>query len=379
VIVVFAGCIGRFPVGGHAWVDMQYLLGLQDLGHDVYYLEDGGAGSWVYNWETEEITTDLDYPTRYLRASLEPIGLGDRWIYRAGDESVGMDLQEFVERCSAAELLIVRASPIEIWRPEYELPRRRIYIDSDPGFTQFRAHNRDATLIATVERCDELFTVGQRVGLRGCPVPTLDRHWHRMLPPVSLREWPTADGPPATHFTAVMQWRSYEEVEYQGVRYGNKDREFEQFLDLPRRTEQPFRIAVTGIRPEALSPHGWEVTVGWQDSFTPASYRDFVRSSRAEFGVAKHGYVATRSGWVSDRSACYLSAGRPVLVQDTGLGETLPTGEGIVTFRDLSEAVRGVEAINADYAGHRRAARALAEEYFSASRVLTQVLERTFG
>jgi hypothetical protein len=379
VIVVFAGCIGRFPVGGHAWVDMQYLLGLQELGHDVYYLEDCGLGSWVYNWETEEVTTDLDYPTRYLRDCLEPICLGDRWIYRAGDRSVGMDLTEFIERCSDAGLFIVRASPIDIWRKEYDRPRRRIYIDSDPGFTQFRIHNGDPALCGTVERCHELFTVGQRVGLPDCPIPTVGRHWHRMLPPVSLREWVPAEGLPATHFTTVMQWRSYAEVEYEGIRYGNKNREFAKFIDLPRWSSQPFRIALTGARPEELSAHGWEVTVGWEDSFTPSSYRDLIRGSRAEFGVAKHGYVATRGGWVSDRSACYLGVGRPILVQDTGLGESLPIGEGIVTFDNLPEAVRGVEIVNADYERHRRAAKALADEYFSAPRVLTQLLERAFG
>jgi hypothetical protein len=160
------------------------------------------------------------------------------------------------------------------------------------------------------------------------------------------------------------------------VRYGQKDREFPRFLALPTRTGQPFRLALTGAPPEPLEENGWEVVPGWEVSATPWSYQRFVQWSRAEFGVAKHGYVAMRGGWVSDRTLCYLASGRPALVQETGLSERLPTGKGLVTFTGPTSALAGIEQINDDHAGHCAAARALAEEYFAAERVLPLFLER---
>ena len=379
MIVVLAGSIGRFPVGGHAWVDLQYLLGLRELGCDVYYLEECGPGSWVYDWQTEQITTDLGYPTEYLRKCLEPFGLGARWIYRAGDAALGMDVEEFRGVCERADLLILRGVPLPWWREEYAWPRRRAFVDCDPGFTQFRLASGSAQLGEAAARCERHFTVGQGVGEPGCGVPEVGLRWHRMLPPVALSEWPEAPPGAATHFSSVLQWRSYKEVEHAGVRYGNKDREFPHFLDLPRRTAQPFRMALTGAPPEWLARHGWDVVSGWLASLTTDDYRRFIQASRAEFGVAKHGYVATRSGWFSDRSACYLASGRPVLVQETGLPDALQGGRGLLTFRDADGALRAIDRINADYAGHCRAARALAEEHFAAGRVLSGLLEVATG
>src|SRR5947209_4461435 len=136
MMIILSGSIGRLPVGGHAWIDMQYIAGLRAIGHDVYYLEECGPESWVYNWESEQLTTDLDYPSGYVRSCLEPLGLAGRWIYRAGEVSAGMGVGEFIDICSRADLLLFRAVPLALWRLEYSLPRRRAFIDADPGFTQ---------------------------------------------------------------------------------------------------------------------------------------------------------------------------------------------------------------------------------------------------
>jgi hypothetical protein len=354
---------------------MQYLAGLRALGHEVYYLEECGAESWVYNWDTEQLTTDLAYPAGYIQACLRLLGLEHAWIYRAGEQAVGMPVEEFRGRCAAADLLIIRAVPLAWWRPEYALPRRRVFIDADPGFTQISLAQGHPDLTATVARCERLFTIGQRLGAPDCPVPLGDRRWEKTVAPVALAHWPVAEDGPAGHFTAIMQWRGFRDVTYAGVQYGQKDREFPRFLDLPRRTTQPFRLALTGGDAEELVRHGWEVVPGWEPSRTPESYRAFIQASRAEFGVAKHGYVQMRGGWFSDRSVCYLASGRPVLVQDTGLADWLPTGEGVVTFSDAREALVGVARINADYAAQRRAARQIAETYFAAERVLPPLLD----
>ncbi|MUG98011.1 glycosyltransferase family 1 protein [Scytonema sp. UIC 10036] len=373
--VIFASAIGRFPIGGNAWSDLQYLLGLRSLGHNVFYLEECGSESWVYNWESEQLTTELDYPTNYVKNCLEPLGFENQWIYRAGDRSVGMEVDAFRDICSQADLMIVRGSPISLWREEYKLPKRRIYIDADPGFTQINIACGHRELINTIEHCDRLFTIGQRIGAGDCLIPTIGKHWLKTLPPVALSYWPVTENDNSIHFSSIMQWHSYREVVYEGVTYGNKDKEFLKFIDLPQLTKQPFRIALSGGFPNELSQYGWEVLPGWIASFTPDSYQKFVQESRAEFGVAKQGYVATKGGWFSDRSVCYLASGKPVLVQDTGLRDWLPIGEGILTFCDQKEALKGTETINADCERHQYAARQLAEEYFNSDKVLSSLLE----
>jgi hypothetical protein len=377
--IVFSGSMGRAGVGGLAWMNMQYLAGFTELGHDVYYLEDCGAESWVYDFDAQGLTTELAYPASYVRESLELLGLQGKWMYRAGDASQGMSIEEMAAVCAEADVFIVHAVPISMWRREYSLPRRRIYIDVDPGFIQIDLLNGHRDLTATIERCEHVFTIAQRVGAADCPIPTAGRTWHKTLAPVSLSQWNTTPDTNATHFTTIMQWRGFRDVEYGGVVYGQKDREFPRFIGLPRLTKQKLQLAVSGTPPDDLARHGWEVVPGWKPSRTPASYRSFIRRSRAEFSVAKHGYVKMRGGWFSDRSVCYLASGRPILVQDTGLREWLPIGEGVLTFSDMTEAVAGIERINVDYDLHCRAARRIAEQYFACARVLPPLLETALG
>jgi hypothetical protein len=380
MIIIFSGAIGRCcGLGGRAWECMQFLSGFQALGHKVFYMEDCGEESWIYNWETEQITKDLEYPASYVRDCLEPLGLKDKWIYRAGDRSEGMSLDDFLQICAIADLLILRANPITLWREEYDWPQCRIFIDVDPGFTQIRLVNGDEDLISTVERCEHLFTIGQRIGMVGCPIPTAGRHWFKTVSPVSLIEWPFAETDPGKYFTSVMDWRGYHDIAYNGVLYGQKDKEFPKFFELPRHTSQPLLIGLLGASPEMLTEYGWEVVPGESASRTPQSYRSFIQGSRAEFGVAKHGYVLMRGGWFSDRSVCYLASGRPVLLQDTGQGDFLPIGDGLLTFRDLLDAINGIETINNEYERHCRAARLLAEQHFSTERVLPLLLERAMN
>jgi hypothetical protein len=372
--IVLAGSIGRFPVGGHAWVDLQYLLGLRALGHEVFYLEECGPESWVYHWRRQELTTELSYPTEYVRSTLTPFGFGESWLYRAGEQAVGADTEALREFCHTADLLIVRAVPLPLWRPEYEWPRRKVFIDADPFFTQVQLLRGKPDLLETVARCDQLFTVGQRVGGVDCAVPLAGRKWTITVPPVFLDEWPFVSDDAGECLTSILQWRSYREIEHEGVRYGNKDREFPRYLDLPKRVRQPFCLAVSGAPAGLLEQHGWRTMEGWVASESVTDYRRFVQQSRGEFSVAKHGYVASRCGWFSDRSACYLASGRPVIVQDTGLADSLPLGAGLLSFQTPDDAVACVDALNADYDRHRAAARRIAEEYFDARRVLGDLL-----
>ncbi len=371
--IIFSGAIGQSGLGGQAWANLQYLIGLRELGHEVFYLEDCGESSWIYNWEAGEWTFDIAYPAAYVRECLKPFGFKGRWIYRAGQESVGMPLADFQKACASADLFIMRAIPIWNWRPEYDGPKRRIFIDVDPGFTQMTIESGDKGLAEAIQRCDRLFTVGQRFGAADCLCPTNGWEWLKTLPPVALSHWPFIEAGPQTHFTSIMRWSGFHDANYQGKSYGQKDQEFARFLDLPKLTSQKFRLALNG--PDSLAEYGWEIVPGEVATRTPAGYQQFIQQSRAEFGVAKHGYVQMRGGWFSDRSVCYLASGRPLLLQDTGLTDWLPESEGVLTFGDMKGVLDGIERINADYSHRCRAARDLAENVFATGKVLPCLLE----
>jgi len=374
VKIIFSGTIGRSGLGGQAWATLQYLLGLRALGHEVCYLEDCGDCSYVYDWAKQEWTYELDYPAAYVQDCLAPFGLGEAWIYRTNAGSRGLPLDRFLEFCAAADLLVMRAVPLWVWRPEYDRPRRRAFIDVDPGFTQISIANGDKGMAEGIARAERRFTVGQHIGDAGCPVPTAGGPWLKTLPPVFLPAWPFAENE-ATHFTSVMRWQGFREARFEGATYGQRDQEFPKYLELPRRTGQPFQLALMGTKAEALTEHGWEIAPGEIISRTPASYHGFIQQSRGEFSVPKHGYVQSRGGWFSDRSVCYLASGRPVLMEDTGLRDWLPEGEGVVIFRDMNEAAAGVERINSQYETHQRAARQLAVNCFATEKVLPAFLD----
>jgi hypothetical protein len=374
VKIIFSGTIGRSGLGGQAWAVLQYLIGLRALGHEVCYLEDCGDCSYVYDWGKQEWTYELDYPAAYVHACLAPFSLGDAWIYRTNAGSRGLPLDAFLDFCTSADLLVMRAVPLWVWRPEYDRPSRRAFIDVDPGFTQISIASGDQGIAEGVARAERRFTIGQHIGDAGCPIPTAGGPWLKTLPPVALCEWPFAEHE-AAHFTSVMRWQGFREARFQGAVYGQRDQQFSKYLDLPQRINQGFRLAMMGTRPEDLNRHGWEVAPGEIISATPTSYRDFIRQSRGEFSVPKHGYVESGSGWFSDRSVCYLACGRPVLMEDTSVNDWLPVGEGLVTFKDVDGALSGVNRINANYDQHRRAARRVAENFFAAEKVLPSLLD----
>src|SRR5206468_3114890 len=203
----------------------------------------------------------------------------------------------------------------------------------------------------------------------GRPFDSCGLEWIPTLPPVVLEWWPPAGSIERDALTTVGNWRSYGPIEHDGIRYGLKAHSLRRLLDLPEASGERFELALD-IDPgetrdlEALAQHGWHVVDPRAVAGTPSTYSDFVRSSRGELGIAKEGYVVSRSGWFSDRSACYLASGRPVLAQETGFSRYLPTGEGLLSFETLEQAAAGVEELERDHALHSRRARELAVEHF---------------
>jgi hypothetical protein len=374
VIVIVAGTIGRSVTGGQAWANLHYLLGLRGLGRDVYYLEDVGDWSETYDWKSQCNTTSLDYPARFIHESLAPHGFGDRWSYRTTDEGRGISLSDLKELCRAASLLIVRGVPMLQWRDEYDLPRRRAFIDVDPGFTQLRLLNKDPALVETVARCETLFTYATAIGQPQCLIPDFGRRWLPTVPPIDSSTWSSAPTPIDAPFSTIVRWRGVHDVELGGVHYGQRDQEFPKFFDLPQRTGERFRIALLGEGRAALEAHGWEVVDGGEATTTLASYRDFIVQSKAEFGIAKQCYVEMRGGWISDRSVSFLAAGRPVVVQETGVSEEFRDDKSFVTYGTADEAASAVSDVSANYHAHAEQTSALVSQHFEAARVVEKLL-----
>jgi hypothetical protein len=365
--ILFAGIIARYPFGGVTWCTMMYLLGLRALGHEVFYVED--TGECIYDPVQNARVTDPSYGTSYLHACLEPFQLGDKWTFVNFDGTYHGQSHDTVKRfCADADLYICLSGGSWFWRDEYAQIPRSIFIDSDPGFTQLAIAKGSGWYPDFFRRFRHLFTFGANIGA-GAAVPTGDFTWHKTWQPVTLDDW-RPPCPPGRCFTTVMTWKieSFTDVG------GNKDEEFLRYLNLPSRTSQPFELAINGPR-TLLESHGWPTVDAMVESRTPWTYRRFIHNSRAEFGIAKHTYVATHSGWFSDRTECYLASGRPALVQDTGWSAHLPSGEGLLAFSSPEEALTGIDAINSDYARHSARALDIAREHFAADRVLPSLLE----
>ena len=370
--ILFAGIIARYPFGGVTWCSLMYLLGLRALGHEVFYIED--TGECVYDPVQNTRATDPAYGTSYIHAALDPVGLGERWAFVNYDGTYhGRSRSDVTRYADGCDLFINLSGGSWFWRDEYARIGRKVFIDSDPAFTQLAIAKAEPWYVAFFQRFDRLFTFGSNIGTPQSPVPVGSFTWHKTWQPVTLDKWCTV-APPRDRFTTVMTWQieSFTDVG------GNKDQEFVKFLDLPARTSQKFELAINGPR-QLLRQQGWDTVDAMQVSRTPAEYRQFIQTSKAEFGVAKHTYVATRSGWFSDRTECYLASGRPALVQDTGWTAHLPSGDGLLAFSTIDEAVAGIDRINADYGRHAARAREIASEHFDAARVLPRLLEVACG
>jgi hypothetical protein len=367
--ILFAGIVARYPFGGVTWCSLMYLLGLRALGHEVFYIED--TGECVYDPVLNMRSTDPAYGVAHIQRSLEPFGLGDRWTLVNYDGTYhGRTAEEVRRYCASADLFLNLSGGSWFWRDEYARIPRRVFVDSDPGFTQLAIAKAEPWYVEFFQRFTHLFTFGANIGTAASSVPVGGFTWRHTWQPLALDQW-RAVSPPGDRFTTVMTWQ----IESFADLGGNKDKEFVRFLDLPSRTRQPFELAINGPH-ELLRRHGWGTVDAMRVSRTPWEYRDFVHRSKAEFGVAKHTYVATQCGWFSDRTACYLASGRPALVQDTGWTAHLPSDAGLLAFSSPEEALAGIDGINGDYARHARRALEIAGDHFEGRRVLSRLLEQ---
>jgi len=380
--IMVAGVISLSPYApGFAWNFLQLAVGLQKLGHDVYYVEDVEP-AWCVDAAGRPCPLEASVNRSMFQSTMEYFGFGERacQIYDRGKASFGLPLATLENIARDTDLLLNVAGHLKT-ESILERARRRAYLDQDPVYTQLwsAAYGKDLNFAS-----HEVFlTVGLNIGTPSSPIPDCGLVWHHMLPAVVPEYWEVAVNPGCVAFTTVASWTGFGDVCYRGEQYQSKREEFVRFAPLPRLVRQPLELALRRHRDDdgavaLLRANHWQITeaTGITDL---ASYRRYIARSRAELGVAKNAYVKGRSGWFSDRSAHYLVSGRPVLAQATGFEQHVPTGRGLLAFSTLEDAATGIEAINRDYAAHCRAARALADEYLDYRRVLPALLEACGG
>jgi hypothetical protein len=296
-------------------------------------------------------------------------------LVAASHETAGVPYGTLREAAQRADLLVNVNGMLRDPALMESIPIR-LYLDLDPVFNQLWA---EQGIDVGLDGHTHFATVGLGLGAPGTSLPTAGRSWTPTLQPVVLAEWPFAPEAPCDGLTTVANWRSYGSLERDGVRYGQKAHSFRRFFGLPGRTDVAVRAALAIHDDErddiaSLKANGWDLLDASAMAGTPDRYRRFVQGSWAELGIAKEGYVVSGSGWFSDRSVCYLASGRPVLGQETGFSDFLPTGDGLLAFATLEELLVGIEDLRADYPRHRRGARALAEDVFDSDTVLPKLL-----
>jgi hypothetical protein len=380
--IVIAGYLVRFPLGGYAWQALHFLLGFRSLGCEVFFYEDTGYYAEAYvPGEPAMVTAGYAHGIDYTDAFFGAHGCGDAWAFwdAGADRWHGAGRDATHDALARADLVVNLGGVNRLQRAAS--PRARsVYVDLDPAYTQLRLHAGDRRLRALVGDHDLHFTFGENIGRPGCRIPTGDIAWQPLRQPIVASLWQPL--PPAgdAAYSTIGKWDSAGRDVMLGTEVFSwrKRTEWLRFVDLPRLTGERFRIAMdVASHPDdyrRLSDAGWEIVDPLVVSSDPDAYRDFIRTSKGEFTVAKDVNVRLASGWFSDRGACYLAAGRPVVNQDTGFAPRLPAGSGLLAFRDLESALAAFDELATHYDRHRAAARTLALEQFAPERVLAPML-----
>ena len=377
--IVLAGYLVRCPLGGYAWQVLHYLVGLRALGFAAYFYEDTAYYGDCFDPLTGDMHVAPDAGVAFAARFFEPFGFGGRWAFwdAEADRYHGLSREQTAALLHDAAVVITLA-PVN--RVPRGLHQRKIFIDIDPAFTQIRVAQGDQALIELLAEHDAHFTIGENIGTPGCAIPTDRFDWQPTRQPIAVELWPPLPTDPSAAFTTIGRWdEGRRDVHFAGEVYAWRKRsEWMKFLELPARTGERFCVAMdvdkTPGDGELLRRHGWQIVDPIAVSRDAATYHDFIQRSKGEFTVAKDLNVRLASGWFSDRGACYLAAGRPVVTQDTGFARFLPTGKGLFAVHSLDDTVAACAAIAADYDAHVRAARQIAEDYFAAPHVLRNLL-----
>lgn len=384
-IIVF-GILFWYPLAGVTYQFLHYLIGLRQLGYDVYYIED--SGRWIYDPILNDMSSDVSGNLKMVVPYLEAHGFGDRWAFRGNypdGKCYGMTEAQILQLYKDADAFLNVTGAQEI-RDEHRAIKRRIYVESDPFASQVKVALGDVGMIEMLAAHDTHFSFGENLGAPDCDAPIEKFNWLPTRQPVAVELWyqpstlKSQPSTPSSAYTTITTWHNKgKNLEWRGdTWYWTKDREFEKFLDLPqRRPSVAFELAMSvdeKIR-QRVTHHGWRQTGSVEISRDAELYRQYIQQSRGEFTVARDQYVRPKTGWFSDRTCCYLAAGRPVITQETGFSKFLPSGKGLFGFKTMDDILTAVDAIESDYAGHCRAAKDIAAEYFAAEKVVGSLMK----
>ncbi len=382
--IIVMGFMAGIPIAGVIWQHLHYIVGLQRLGHEVYYFED--SARYTYDPTSYETLPDYGYAVEMLARLAAQYGFEGRWCYCARfyfpKETVGLTYRRMCELYREADVILNVCGAQEL-NEDLLQSDRLIYVESDPGRELIEIDQGLVTRLEYMRRHRAFFTFGENVGTPEFPVPTHGFQWHTTRQPIVTDLWQTAAPPPAgALFTSVANWNTsgLKDIAWRGEKYlWSKSLEFLKFAEAPVRAGEPFELA-TNLRDQPTIDHlkklDWKLVAPDQISIDLDRYRDYLQNSKGEFTAAKDQYVRLNTAWFSDRSACYLAAGRPVITQETGFTRYYGGRRGLFAFRTLDEIAEAVREINADYALHSKAAREIAMEYFEATTVLRALLEK---
>ena len=373
--IIFASYFFRYPLGGMVSWALQYLLGIRAGGHDVCLVERADYCDAFYCPDRRVLTDDPQTGLRRLTPVLEKYDLKKwRLVDRFG-HAYGMSDLQFEEFFRSADLLIDGGNH-GAWLPFIKDGQKTILIDGEPGYTQIRWVTGQSIALDF----DMYFSNGMLLGTPASRAPTAGKLWRHVFNPVMPGFFAAQPPCGGSAWTTIMNWQSHKVVEYAGKIYGQKDVEFEKLFDLPARTRVPLSVGISGKAPhERMKNCGWLIEDAQQITQTVADYKNHIYRSRGEFSVCKNVFVALRTGWFSDRSAAFLASGRPVILQDTGFSEVLPTGEGLFGFRCTEDALASIDAVESDYVRHSLKAREIAQEYLAADKIMAGLIDTALG
>ena len=376
--VIIMGYVIRGPLGGYSWYPLQYIQGLRSLGHEVFFIEDSGDDNYCcYNPITHLNSTDCSYGISYADCFFSKIDLANNWAYYDGSSG------EWTGPCSESIFNIIESSDLLLNIAGSNLLRdwmlsipKRVFIDGDPAFTQIKI-NIDSNKKNNALNHTDFFTIGENINKGYCKIPNTEINWATTRQPASWNDIKYSLGQENSKYTTIMHWESKPGLTFNGVYYGSKADSFMEYMNLPKHVSSVLELAM-GSHEQTLAilkDKGWNITDPIEITKDVETYLNYINNSKAEFSVAQHGYVISRSGWFSERSVAYISSGRPIVVMDTGFSDWLETGMGVKAYSNIDEAISGIEDINTNYYKNSIAAREIAHEYFDSNKVLSKLID----